>query len=64
MNRIFLAVLIVLIFSARATGQDPDTLLLQPEADPIGFDSIFLNRILFTKYTEAIRFRKSEPAYE
>lgn len=37
MNRIFLAVLIVLIFSVRAAGQDPDTLLLQPEADPIEF---------------------------
>ena len=35
MNRIFLTVLLVLIFSARASGQEADTLSLQPAADTL-----------------------------
>lgn len=35
MNRIFLAVLIVSIYSARALGQDPDTLSQQPAPDTL-----------------------------
>lgn len=35
MNRIFLTVLVVVFFSARASGQEPDTLSVQPAPDTL-----------------------------